>query len=111
MNNTMTQTKRTSGLAIASLILSCLSIVLGPFGAIPGIICGHISRNECKKDQTLDGSGMALAGLIIGYIFSVLILLSLSFFLVAWIPIKKVIIPERPIDVQVEQIIPDEGKE
>jgi len=60
---------RTSGLAIASLILSTLSVVLGPFGFIPGIICGHLARSEMKKDPSIQGTGLAQAGLIVGYIF------------------------------------------
>jgi hypothetical protein len=69
-------TERTSGLAIASLILSCLTVGLGPFGCIPGIICGHLGRAECRKNPTLRGDGLALAGLIIGYMFLVLGLLA-----------------------------------
>ena len=34
---------RTSGLAIASIILSCLSLVTLGVTAIPGVICGHMS--------------------------------------------------------------------
>ena len=63
------KTDRTCGLAIASLILSCLTVVLGPFGCIPGIICGHLARAECRRDRALMGDGLAVAGLIIGYLF------------------------------------------
>jgi hypothetical protein len=61
------QANGTSGLAIASLILSCLTVVAGPFGCIPGIVCGHLARAKCRKNPALTGSGMATAGLIIGY--------------------------------------------
>jgi len=57
-----------SVLAVASLSLSCLSVIIGPLGYIPGIISGHAARSECKKNQHLMGSRMALAGLIIGYL-------------------------------------------
>ena len=59
----------TSGLAIASVVLSCLSVLVGPFGFLPGIICGHLARSECRRNPALTGSGIALAGLIVGYIF------------------------------------------
>jgi competence protein ComGC len=65
---------KTSGLAIWSLILSILGLVLllvciGPFFAIPGVICGHIAYSRIKRSSgTLAGEGMALAGLITGYI-------------------------------------------
>jgi hypothetical protein len=57
---------RTSGLAIASLILS----ILGCFGltAIAAVICGHMARKRISRDPSLKGGGMALAGLIIGYL-------------------------------------------
>lgn len=57
-----------SVLAVASLSLSCLSIIIGPLGYIPGIISGHAARSECKRNPQLMGSRMALAGLIIGYL-------------------------------------------
>ena len=59
---------KTSPLAIASLVLSLSSFVgLGPLGCIPGIICGHLAKAEIRKNQNLEGEGLASAGLIIGY--------------------------------------------
>ncbi len=59
---------KTSSLAIASLVLSLSSFVgLGPLGCIPGIICGHLAKAEIRKNQSLEGEGLARAGLIIGY--------------------------------------------
>ena len=55
---------RTSGLAIASLVLS---LVL-PIGCIPAIVCGHIALRRIEKVPALRGRGLALAGLIIGYV-------------------------------------------
>lgn len=74
-------TKRTSGVAIVSLVMSCLSIFLGPVGFIAGIICGHIARSQCRKDTNLGGDGVAVAGLIIGYVFLVVAILALLLFL------------------------------
>jgi hypothetical protein len=71
---------RTSGVAIASLILSCLSFLIGPFGCIPGIICGHIARRQCARDPQLGGKGLAFAGLIVGYTFLALMLLGMVLF-------------------------------
>ncbi|MFT5498603.1 MAG: hypothetical protein ACI9TH_004018 [Kiritimatiellia bacterium] len=58
------------GLAIASMTLGILSFcLLGPFSAVPAIICGHMARNRAKRSPLqYGGSGMALAGLILGYI-------------------------------------------
>jgi hypothetical protein len=54
---------RTSGLAIASLVFS----LIGPIGSIPAVICGHIALRKIRKEATVKGYGLALAGLIIGY--------------------------------------------
>ena len=53
-----------SGLAIASLVFS----LIVPFGCIPAIVCGHIALRQIKKDSSVYGRGLALAGLIIGYV-------------------------------------------
>lgn len=60
-------TSTTSGLAIASLILSILWLYW--IGSILAIIFGHIARSNIKKSNgQITGSGIALAGLIIGYL-------------------------------------------
>ncbi|MBU0677787.1 MAG: DUF4190 domain-containing protein [Verrucomicrobia bacterium] len=60
----------TPGIAIASLILGILGFVcLGPLAAIPAIVCGHMAKSRIKKSSgALKGDGMALAGLILGYV-------------------------------------------
>jgi len=75
---------QTSGLAIASLVcsLAALSAVILTFTiilCIPGIILGHVAwwRISHSNGQ-LKGKGLAIAGLIIGYIiFALVILLAL----------------------------------
>jgi hypothetical protein len=59
----------TCGLAIASLILSIATVVIGPFGYIPGIICGHLARSRIRRNPGLGGKGLATAGLGLGYGF------------------------------------------
>jgi len=59
-----------SGLAIASMITGIASILGWALTAIPAIIMGHIARRRIKNsDGHLQGSGMALTGLICGYFF------------------------------------------
>ena len=93
--------QETSGLAIASLILSCLSFIgLGPVGSLPGVILGHMGRRECRNNPYMDGDGLALAGLIVGYINLAMIVagvlivgvIFLLFFLLA----ASVAVPARP---------------
>jgi len=60
---------KTSGLAIASLVLGILSMLLCGLTWIPAVICGHMSLSRIKKSfGTLSGKGMAIAGLVTGYV-------------------------------------------
>jgi hypothetical protein len=62
----------TSTLAIVSLIFGILAWCLLPFvGAIVAIICGHMARAEIRRvsvDAPLEGDGLAIAGLVLGYV-------------------------------------------
>jgi len=70
----MRRAVRPSGLAIASLVCGLFSIFLLP--AIAAIICGHKARSVAKKSLgTIGGSGMALAGIIMGYAGAAAVLL------------------------------------
>jgi len=58
-----------SSLATASIVLGATSLLCSIFTAIPAIICGHIALSEIKSSNgTLTGRGLALAGIIIGYV-------------------------------------------
>jgi hypothetical protein len=65
---------RTPAVAIWSLILAVLSFTCGwLFTAIPAVICGHVARSKIRKSGgALGGRGIAMAGLILGYIALVL---------------------------------------
>ena len=62
---------RTSGLAIASLVTGILG------AGIVAIITGHMARARIKRDPGLDGAGLALAGLILGYLTTVLLVIAI----------------------------------
>jgi len=67
-----------SGLAIASLVFS----LIGPIGSLPAVICGHIALRKIRKEAAVKGFGLALAGLIIGYVvLGLSIVLALPFLL------------------------------
>jgi hypothetical protein len=53
-------TERTSGMAIAALIMGLLGI------SLLAIIFGGVGISQCNKDPYLKGKGMAIAGLILG---------------------------------------------
>jgi hypothetical protein len=61
---------RTALLAIVSLVLAVLSFACIPIVAvIPAIVCGHIAWSKISKsDGALHGKGIAIAGLIVGYL-------------------------------------------
>jgi DNA-directed RNA polymerase subunit RPC12/RpoP len=69
--NIATTAQRTSGLAIASLVCS-LSSLITCVGWLPGIICGHLAKSRIRRNPLLKGSGLATAGLIIGYLILML---------------------------------------
>jgi hypothetical protein len=60
-------TKAAKPLAIASLALSLSSVLIGPFGFAPGIVCGHLALRRAKRSGSTDGKGLARAGLVVGY--------------------------------------------
>jgi hypothetical protein len=73
---------RTSGTAVASLVFGILSWCLLPFiGAILAVILGHSARSEIRRASpgTVEGDGMALAGLILGWAHLALFILAAMF--------------------------------
>jgi type II secretory pathway pseudopilin PulG len=61
---------QTDGKAIGSLICGIASVtILSILAGIPAVILGHISRSDIRNSGgRLKGQGLALAGLIMGYI-------------------------------------------
>lgn len=65
------QGPRTNGLAITSLMLGLLSFVTCAITGIPAIICGAIAQGRIGRSEGREtGSGMAIAGIVIGSITS-----------------------------------------
>jgi hypothetical protein len=59
--------RRTNGLAIASLV--CSIVWLGGVGSLLAIIFGFIARSQIKRaDDHQQGQGLALAGIILGFL-------------------------------------------
>lgn len=77
---------KTSTLAVVSLVFGIVCWVALPFiGAIVAIICGHAARREIRTATpgTLQGEGLALAGLILGWaqiVFLILLVLAILLF-------------------------------
>lgn len=61
--------RRTESNAIASLILGILGIITCPvILSIPAIILGNQAQQKIRQDPSLEGEGMARAGLILGWV-------------------------------------------
>lgn len=64
----------TNGLAVASLVFGILGFIT-LITSIPAVIMGHIARRQIRAaDGAQRGDGLALAGLITGYLIVVPVL-------------------------------------
>jgi len=70
-------------MALVSMICSLAGIFTG-VTAVVGIILGHIALNQIKNTGE-EGRGMAVAGLVIGYILVVVAILVFIFYLVIFV--------------------------
>lgn len=79
-----TNQPKDSTLAIVSMICGIAAYVIVPvIGAIVAVILGHMAKNEIKNSNgMIKGSGMATAGLILGYVHLGLCVLSVCAFFV-----------------------------
>lgn len=69
MNDSSMNVRRTSTLAVVSLVAGILGWTLLPLlGSLGAIITGHLARGEIRRSAgTIDGSGFAIAGLVLGW--------------------------------------------
>jgi hypothetical protein len=58
---------RTNSCAAVSLCFGLGQIFLPFFGAIVAIVCGHVARSQIRRTGE-QGEGLALAGLVLGYL-------------------------------------------
>lgn len=82
---TLAPQKKVEPLAIASLVLSGIAICgfcCGLFlvAAIAGVVCGHLALSKIKANPELEGHGLAMSGIIIGYVAIGLVLIRILFF-------------------------------
>lgn len=72
-------------LAIVSLVLGILGFICaGPLFSIPAIVCGHIARKKIRETPApSDKGGLAMAGLILGYVGLVVFVIVMVFYVIA----------------------------
>ena len=74
--------QRTSGYAIASLILGIAGFVVFPIvPSILAIVFGRKAQTELRRDPTLGGDGLATAGIVLGWVGIALLGIGLLFLL------------------------------
>lgn len=73
--------RRTHPLSIISFIFSLLWLFW--LGSIVGVITGHIARRDLRRDPSASGDGLAIAGLVLGYIGIGVLVLVLAVAMVA----------------------------
>ncbi len=74
----------TNSLAVASLLLGILSL-FPPFGILAAVF-GHVARSQIRKSAGRQkGAGLALAGLILGYLgLGLVLFVIVLLFTVSW---------------------------
>ncbi|KRG63883.1 membrane protein [Stenotrophomonas humi] len=84
--------RQTSSYAVISLVAGILGWTLLPFlGSICAIIFGHMGRGEIRRsDGQMEGDGLAIAGLILGWLSVAMWVIGILLFIVffgglAWI--------------------------
>ena len=74
--------RRTSALAIAALACGIAGLTVFPLlASFAAVVLGTMARGELRRDPTLDGGGLATAGLLLGWIGVAPALLGLLLFL------------------------------
>jgi hypothetical protein len=75
-----TPLRQTSSLAVISLVAGILGWTLAPLlGSIGAVICGHLARAEIRRaPDRLEGDGLAIAGLVLGWAQIVLTVLFIA---------------------------------
>ena len=76
--------RTTSPMAVISLVSGILGWTFLPFlGSLVAVVCGHMARGEIRRaPERLEGDGMAIAGLILGYSLIVISILAVIAILV-----------------------------
>jgi Domain of unknown function (DUF4190) len=70
--------RRTNSLAIAALCCAIGQVIAGPFAGIAAIVLGSISLKQIRVSGE-DGRGLAITGLVLGIVGTLLVILFIVF--------------------------------
>ena len=60
--------RQTSTTAIVSLVCGLLGWTVLPFiASVVAVVTGHMARAEIRRNPAVEGDGLAVAGLVLGY--------------------------------------------
>ena len=81
--NTSVAFRQTSAMAIVSLVAGLLGWSLLPvIGSVVAIVTGHLARGEIRRrPDALEGDGLAVAGLVLGYLMVAMAVIGFLFIL------------------------------
>jgi len=81
--NTPVAFRQTSAMAIVSLVAGLLGWSLLPvIGSVVAIVTGHLARAEIRRrPDALEGDGLAVAGLVLGYLMVAMAVIGFLFVL------------------------------
>lgn len=80
--------RQTNGLAIASMVVSLASVLICGIPAVVGAIMGHVARKQIRE-RGEDGDGMALTGMIVGWIVFALSLIGVGWIILTLVAIQN----------------------
>jgi hypothetical protein len=69
---------RTNSLAIASLACGAGQLVAWPLSTVPAVVLGHVARKQIRRTGE-NGAGLALAGLVLGWVGVAVIVAAVAF--------------------------------
>ncbi|MEV5570644.1 DUF4190 domain-containing protein [Spirillospora sp. NPDC052269] len=78
-----TGVRKTNGMATTSMVMGLLGIFFCGFTSVLAVIFGHVAQSQIKRTGE-EGSGMATAGLVLGYIVAVGWLIFWIFYIGVW---------------------------
>jgi len=104
---TIGQGRRTPGIAVASLVCGLASFVClaNVLTGIPAVITGHLALGRIKRSAgALGGRGLAIAGLLLGYLSIAVTILVLVIVLVVLVPMGMAEARETACETNLREI-------